>query len=153
MVRSKTGISHFCLIFFLIFFFQDVMQTQTWLGRLLLKLYLFFSGSILCIYRNPRVIPRYYLSMERALEEERGEKKSHNFWTKRKCLHFIQHSLKLDTGIEQQNHTWFPVLFRKHQDPINVMSLIYSESQRNKLFLIQISSFKRASSTSCQVWN
>lgn len=49
------------------------MQTQTWLGRLLLKLHLFFSGSVLCIYRNPKVIPRNYLSMERALEKESGE--------------------------------------------------------------------------------
>lgn len=129
------------------------MQTQTWLGCLLLKLHLFFSGSVLCIYRNPRVIPRNDFSMERALGKEKGGRKNLRFWMKRKCLHFIQHILKLETGTEQQNYTWFPVLFRKHENPINITRLIYSEPQRNKLFLKQISNFKRPGSTSCQVWN
>lgn len=55
------------------YFFLNAMQTQTWLSRLLLKPHLFFSGSVLCINGNPRFIPRNYLSMERALQKERGK--------------------------------------------------------------------------------
>lgn len=47
---------------------------------------------------------------------------------------------------------WSPLPLRKHPDAINIMCLIYSESQRNTV-VIWMSSFKRPGSTACQVWN
>lgn len=87
--------------------------------------------------------------------KKRKKKKSQNFWMRRNCLCVIQRSLNLARHWNQGTklYTWSPVPLRKHQDPITIMCLIYSESQRNKLFVIWISKFKRPGSTSCQLWN
>lgn len=153
--KQVTGISHLCLVFYFYFYFLRCYADTDLAGRLVSQTSSFLLW--LCpLHLQESQSHHEELSFhgKGTWERKGGErKKSHSFWMKRKCLPFIQHSLKVKTGTEQQNYTWLPVLFRKHQNPINIMCLIYSECQRNNFFLKQIYNFKRPGSTSCRGWN
>lgn len=94
--------------------FPDAMYTQTWLRCLLLKAHLFFSGSVFCINRNPTLIPRNYLSMERALEKQRKKNIMTSEWQYIYMFFHIACALILESSGKTLR------LVIRHRDPINI---------------------------------